>query len=60
MLRFGDLIQRKSFNRPSVRLGLAFLTGAVSAFAFEPTALWPLLLIAFAFLCEFTCHSKNL
>jgi apolipoprotein N-acyltransferase len=38
----------------------AFLVGAASAFAFEPAALWPLLLIAFAFLCEFTCRSKTL
>ena len=38
----------------------AFLTGAASAFAFEPAGLWPLLLIAFALLCEFICRSKNL
>src|SRR5438309_2842427 len=30
----------------------AFLAGAASAFAFEPTGLWPLLLLAFAILCE--------
>ena len=38
----------------------ALAAGAISAFAFEPTALWPLLLIAFAFLCEFTCRAKTL
>jgi apolipoprotein N-acyltransferase len=30
----------------------AFLAGAVSAFAFEPVGWWPLLLVAFALLCE--------
>ena len=38
----------------------AILAGAVSAFAFEPAGLWPLLLIAFAFLCEFTCRAKSI
>ena len=38
----------------------AFVAGAVSAFAFEPTGFWPLLPIAFALLCEFTCRSKTL
>src|SRR5437764_8929035 len=38
----------------------AFLAGAASAFAFEPAGLWPLLLVAFAFLCEFICRSKTL
>jgi apolipoprotein N-acyltransferase len=38
----------------------AFLTGAASAFAFEPTGLWPLLPVAFAVLCEFTCRSKSI
>jgi apolipoprotein N-acyltransferase len=38
----------------------AFLAGAVSAFAFEPTGFWPLLPVAFALLCEFTCRSKTL
>ncbi len=38
----------------------AFLAGAVSAFAFEPTAWWPLLLVAFAALCEITDRSKSL
>jgi apolipoprotein N-acyltransferase len=38
----------------------AFLTGATSAFAFEPAGFWPLLLVAFALLCEFLCRSKTL
>src|SRR5437588_8303539 len=38
----------------------AFLTGAASAFAFEPTGLWPLLPVAFAVLCEFICRSKSI
>jgi apolipoprotein N-acyltransferase len=38
----------------------ALLTGAASAFAFEPTGLWPLLPVAFALLCEFTCRSKSM
>ncbi|HVM22336.1 MAG TPA: apolipoprotein N-acyltransferase [Sphingomicrobium sp.] len=38
----------------------ALLTGAASALAFEPVAWWPLLLIAFALLCEFICRSKTL
>lgn len=37
----------------------AFLAGVASAFAFEPTGLWPLLPVAFALLCEFICRSKN-
>src|SRR5438270_7955388 len=37
----------------------AFIAGAASAFAFEPVALWPLLLVAFAVLCEFLCRSKS-
>src|SRR5437868_6285350 len=37
----------------------AFIAGAASAFAFEPVALWPLLLVAFALLCEFLCRSKS-
>ena len=37
----------------------AFLAGAGSAFAFEPTGFWPLLPIAFALLCEFTWRSKG-
>jgi apolipoprotein N-acyltransferase len=36
-----------------------FLTGAVSAFAFEPTGLWPVLPVAFGLLCEFICRQKN-
>src|SRR5438067_1477957 len=38
----------------------AFLAGAASAFAFEPTGWWPLLPIAFAFLCEFLWRSKGI
>jgi apolipoprotein N-acyltransferase len=38
----------------------ALFAGSVSAFAFEPAGLWPLLLIALAFLCEFICRSKTL
>ena len=38
---------------------LAFLIGAGSAFAFEPTGLWPLLPIAFAILCELLCRAKS-
>src|ERR1044071_5029425 len=38
----------------------AFLAGAASAFAFEPTGLWPLILVAFALLCEFICRAKSL
>jgi apolipoprotein N-acyltransferase len=38
----------------------AFLIGAASAFAFEPTGLWPLLPVAFALLCELICRSKSL
>ena len=38
----------------------AFLAGAASAFAFEPTGLWPVLPVAFAVLCELTCRQKSL
>jgi apolipoprotein N-acyltransferase len=38
----------------------AFLVGAASAFAFEPTGLWPLLPVAFAVLCELICRSRTL
>ena len=38
----------------------AFLVGAASAFAFEPVGLWPLLLLAFAVLCELLDRTKNL
>jgi apolipoprotein N-acyltransferase len=37
----------------------AFLIGSVSAFAFEPVGWWPLLAVAFAFLCEFLDRSKS-
>lgn len=38
----------------------AFIAGAASAFAFEPMGLWPLLPVAFAFLCEFNWQSKSI
>ncbi len=38
----------------------ALLAGLASAFAFEPAALWPILPISFAVLCEFICRSKSL
>ncbi|MFL6758817.1 apolipoprotein N-acyltransferase [Sphingomonas sp.] len=38
----------------------ALLAGAASAFAFQPVGLWPLLLVAFALLCEFLCRSKSM
>ena len=38
---------------------IALITGAASAFAFEPTNLWPLLSVAFAVLCELICRSKS-
>src|SRR5690348_1951135 len=38
----------------------AFLTGAVSAFGFEPVGWWPLIPIAFGFLCEFIWRTKSL
>ena len=38
----------------------ALLIGAASAFAFEPVGLWPLLLLAFAFLCELVDRTKSL
>jgi apolipoprotein N-acyltransferase len=38
----------------------AFITGAISALAFEPVGWWPLLPVAFAVLCELICRSKTL
>src|SRR3982751_6393523 len=38
----------------------AFLAGAASAFAFEPTGWWPLLPVAFAVLCEFICRARTM
>src|SRR3954454_19692636 len=38
----------------------AFVTGAVSAFAFEPVGWWPLLPIGFGILCELICRSRSL
>jgi apolipoprotein N-acyltransferase len=37
----------------------AFITGALSAFAFEPVGLWPLLPVAFAVLCELLDRTKK-
>ena len=37
----------------------AFIAGAVSAFAFEPLGLWPLLLVAIAALCELLDRNKS-
>ena len=39
---------------------LAFLTGAASAFAFQPVGWWPLMLIAFAALCELVARAGSL
>jgi apolipoprotein N-acyltransferase len=39
---------------------IAALTGAASAFAFQPAAFWPLLLVAFALLCELIYRSRKL
>src|SRR5260221_11405877 len=38
---------------------IALAAGAGSAFAFEPTGLWPLLLLALALLCELLARSKS-
>src|SRR4051812_30194433 len=38
----------------------ALVAGAASALAFQPSGLWPLLLVAFAFLCELVCRSRGL
>jgi apolipoprotein N-acyltransferase len=38
---------------------IAFVVGAGSALAFEPAALWPLLLVAFAVLCELTYRARS-
>jgi apolipoprotein N-acyltransferase len=37
----------------------AFIAGAASAFAFEPVGWWPLLLVAFAGLCELLDRTKS-
>ena len=39
---------------------LALLTGAVSAFAFAPVGLWPLMPLAIAILCELVWRSKGI
>jgi apolipoprotein N-acyltransferase len=38
---------------------VAFVVGAISAFAFEPTGLWPLLIVAFTALCELITRAKT-
>ena len=38
----------------------ALIAGAVSAFGFEPVGWWPLLLVAFAALCELLDRTKSL
>jgi apolipoprotein N-acyltransferase len=37
----------------------AFITGALSAFAFEPVGLWPLLPVAFGVLCELLDRTRK-
>ena len=39
---------------------LAFLTGLISALAFEPVGWWPLLPVAFAVLCELIARAASL
>src|SRR5512133_3529872 len=39
---------------------VALLAGAVSAFAFAPFGLWPLMPVAIAVLCNLAWRSKNL
>jgi apolipoprotein N-acyltransferase len=39
---------------------LALTAGAVSAFAFEPIGLWPLMLVAFALLCHLLSRTETL
>ena len=42
------------------QFALAFLIGTVSAFAFAPTGLWPLMLLAIAGLCELIWRAQTL
>jgi apolipoprotein N-acyltransferase len=39
---------------------IAFIAGAVSAFAFQPVGIWPLMLLALALLCELLHRTKTL
>ena len=39
---------------------IALIAGAVSAFAFEPVAWWPLMLVAIALLSELICRSRGI
>ncbi len=43
-----------------MHLLIALLIGAISAFAFEPYALWPLMPLAFAALCEIIARAPSL
>ena len=43
-----------------MNLLIALLLGAASAFAFQPVALWPLMVLAFAALCELTARTPRL
>ena len=45
---------------PMLYVLYAFIAGAASAFAFEPVGWWPLLLVAFAVLCELIDRSKTI
>ena len=42
------------------QLAIAFALGAASAFAFQPVGWWPLMIIAFAILCELVGHAGSL
>jgi len=42
------------------QLAIAFVAGALSAFAFEPVGWWPLMPIAFAALCELVARAGSL
>jgi apolipoprotein N-acyltransferase len=49
----------KRLTSPAVTLPLAFVTGAVSAFAFEPAGLWVLMPVAFAALLWILWNTKT-
>ncbi len=46
-------LERRSFL-------VALALGAISAFAFEPVGWWPLMIVAFAGLCELLCRAQSL
>ena len=50
----------KRLNSPAFTLALAFVTGAASAFAFEPAGLWALMPVAFAVLLWILWKTKTL